>query len=118
METDPAKQRLYALNFAQNSYKMMRRNRSYALNKEAQVVLAALARAMMEKRIAEGRTGADAKPTHHEEFWELIHKLDQAGVNLLQRRPGEPPRLPQVWRDPVTKNHCAIRGSIRTIRAV
>jgi hypothetical protein len=33
---------------------------------------------------------------------QLIQKLSDAGVNLLQKRPDEPPPPPVPWKDPVT----------------
>src|SRR4029453_13122815 len=41
-------------------------------------------------------------PSSHQEFFGIIEKLNQAGVNLLQKRPSDPPPVPKPWLDPVT----------------
>jgi len=44
----------------------------------------------------------DATPNPWQEFAEIVTRLADAGANVLQKRPGDPPPLPKVWRDPVT----------------
>src|SRR5262245_34909300 len=102
METDPKKLRLAALNFALEAYSKVKNNRAYALTPQAKVALGALARAMFERRIAEGRSESDMPPTSWQEFFGIIRKLASAGANVLQKRPGDPPPTPKPWLDPVT----------------
>jgi hypothetical protein len=80
----------------------VKHNRAYALDEQGKVALAALARAMFVRRIEEGRSHMDAKPTPWEEFFSIIEKLAAAGANILQKRPGEPKPAPKPWLDPVT----------------
>ena len=101
MQDDPKKLRLSAMKFAEEAYSKVKNNRSYALTPQAKVGLAALARAMFEKRIAEGRSESD-KPTSWQEFFDIIEKINRAGANLLQKRPGDPKPPPKPWVDPVT----------------
>jgi len=103
MEDDPKKLRQAALNFALEAYSKVKNNRVYALTSQAKVALAALARAMFERRIAEGRSGMDAKPTNWQEFFGIIEKLAAVGANVLQKRPGDAPPTPKPWLDPVTE---------------
>jgi hypothetical protein len=102
MDAEKARERLGAQTFGEEAYRKTPRNRAYALTPQAQIALSALASAMFKRRIAEGRSGIDDKPTSWQEFFEIIHVLADAGCNVLQARPGDTPPLPQVWRDPVT----------------
>jgi hypothetical protein len=97
------KERLDALNFALSAYGKMQHNRTYALTPESKPVFGVLARAMFQRRAAEGRSDMDGKPpSSHQEFFNLAAALNQAGCNLLQRRPGDAPPSPKPWTDPVT----------------
>jgi hypothetical protein len=98
----PQQLRKTALSFALEAYGKARHNRSYALDEQGKVALGALARAMFIRRIEEGRSGMDAKPTSWEEFFAIIDKLAAAGANVLQKRPGDAPPTPKPWLDPVT----------------
>ena len=102
METDPKKLRLSAMKFAEEAYSKVKNNRAYALDEQGKIALGALARAMFEKRIAEGRSETDAPPTSWQEFFTIIEKLAAAGANVLQKRPGDPKPTPKPWFDPVT----------------
>ena len=102
MTETPEQLRKSAKDFALEAYSKVKNNRSYALDEQNKVALAALARAMFVRRIEEGRSHMDAKPSSWEEFFGIIEKLAAAGANILQKRPGDPPPLPKVWRDPVT----------------
>jgi len=98
----PQQLRQAAYNFALEAYGKTKNNRAYALPDEAKVALGALARAMFVRRIEEGRSHTDAKPTPWQEFFSIIQRLADAGANVLQRRPGEAKPLPKPWLDPVT----------------
>jgi hypothetical protein len=98
----PEQLRKSAKVFALEAYQKMKNHRAYALDEQGKVGLAALARAMFVRRIEEGRSGTDAKPTNWEEFFSIIDKLAAAGANILQKRPGDPKPPPKPWRDPVT----------------
>jgi hypothetical protein len=102
MNDDPKKLRLSAMKFAEEAYSKVKNNRAYALDEQGKIALGALARAMFEKRIAEGRSESDAPPTSWQEFFALIERLNQAGANLLQKRPGDAKPIPKPWTDPVT----------------
>ena len=100
---DTERLRQTASTFALEAYGKTRFNRAYALDSEARNVLGILARAMFERRTAEGRNDLDGKPpSSWQEFFNLIGSLNAAGCNLLQRRPGDPRPLPKPWTDPVT----------------
>jgi len=98
----PEQLRKAALSFALEAYGKTKNNRAYALPDEAKVALGALARAMFVRRIEEGRSHTDAKPTSWQEFFSIIQRLADAGANVLQRRPGEAKPLPKPWLDPIT----------------
>src|SRR5438477_7468957 len=98
----PQQLRKAALDFALKAYGQIKNHRSYALTPQSKAGLGALARAMFERRIAEGRDGMDAKPTSWQEFFSIIEKLATAGANVLQKRPGDAPPTPKPWLDPVT----------------
>jgi hypothetical protein len=102
MTETPQQLRKSALSFALEAYAKVKHNRAYALDEQGKVALGALARAMFIRRDGEGRSHMDAKPSSWEEFFGIIDKLAAAGANVLQKRPGDPPPLPKVWRDPVT----------------
>ena len=102
MNDDPKKLRLSAMKFAEEAYSKVKNNRSYALTPQACVGLAALARAMFERRIAEGRSETDAPPSTWQEFFGIIDKLAAAGANIIQKRPGDAKPPPKPWLDPVT----------------
>jgi hypothetical protein len=102
MDAEENRKRLAAADFAVRAYDKVKGARPYALTPEAKNTLAVLARAMFERRTAEGRDQADAKPTPWEEFSEIIKKLSQAGVNVLQNRPGDAKPVPEVWRNPLS----------------
>ena len=89
--------------FALESYARLKHRRVYALTNDAKNVLAVLAAALLQKRAAENRANSD-EPSAREEMAQLITKLANAGVNLLQRRPSDPPPTPKPWIDPVTGN--------------
>src|SRR5215471_17822551 len=96
-------ERLGPLNFGLKAYGEMQHNRSYALTNESRNVLGVLAKAMFERRIAEGRSQYDAVPTQHAEFFDIIQRLNDAGCNLLQERPGDEKPLPSAWLNPLTQ---------------
>jgi hypothetical protein len=98
----PEQLRKAARTFALEAYKKMRHHRAYALDAQGEVALAALARAMFERRIAEGRADMNASPTAWQEFFSIIEKLAAAGANVLQKRPGDAKPPPKPWTDPVT----------------
>ena len=101
-ELTPKQLRQAAKDFALEAYQKVKHNRAYALDEQGKVALGALARAMFERRIAEGRSGMDAKPTSWQEFFAIIEKLASAGANVLQKRPGDPKPLPEPWLNPCT----------------
>jgi hypothetical protein len=98
----PEQLRKSANAFALEAYQKMKNHRTYALDEQGKVALAALARAMFVRRIEEGRSHMDARPTAWEEFFSIIEKLAAAGSNVLQKRPGESKPPPKPWLDPVT----------------
>ena len=102
MTETPQQLRDAAMKFPLEAYQKVKHNRAYALDEQNKIALAALARAMFERRIAEGRSHMDAQPSSWQEFFEIIGKLAASGANVLQRRPGNPPPLPKQWRDPVS----------------
>jgi hypothetical protein len=89
------------LKLALESYTRLKHHRFYALTPEAKNTLAVFASALAQKRAAEGRSNSD-QPSMREEMAQLIEKIAAAGVNLLQKRPGDAPPLPKPWTDPVT----------------
>jgi len=100
---EKTRKRQAALNFALETYSKIKHNRTHALStQQAKIGFAALARAMFDRRIAEDRDGIGAKPTPQEEFSSIIRKLADAGVNVLQKRPGDAPPTLKPWLDPVT----------------
>jgi hypothetical protein len=98
----PEQLRKSARDFALEAYQKVKHNRSYALDEQGKVALGALARAMFIRRIEEGRSHIDAKPTSWQEFLSIIDKLAAAGANVKQRRPGDPKPPPKPWTCPVT----------------
>src|SRR5262245_7233568 len=88
-----------ATTLATESLKKINGNRSYALTPQGMVMLAALAQAVAEKRKAEFRTGEGDVFKETAAFFE---KLDAAGCNLIQKRPADPQKLPEPWKNPVT----------------
>jgi hypothetical protein len=96
-------QRQGALNFALKAYKNLKGHRAYALNDESKNTLAVLARALLDKRKAEDRHDMDGTPGSMKEMIDLLTKLDDAGLNLRQRRAHAPTPIPELWVDPVTK---------------
>src|SRR5262249_29352690 len=99
---DTKKDRVNAINFATEAYSKVKHNRSYALPPQEQIKLAALGRAMNQKRAVEGRNRPDSQPSPWQEFFDLVEKLNAAGCNLVQARPSDPPPTPRPWLDPVT----------------
>jgi hypothetical protein len=93
--------RMNLLKLALESYTRLKHHRFYALTPEAKNTLAVFASALAQKRAAEGRSNSD-QPSMREEMAQLIEKIAAAGVNLLQKRPGDAPPLPKPWTDPVT----------------
>jgi hypothetical protein len=75
--------------------------RKYAFTNEARDGGAVMTAAVRERRNTEGRY-LDDKPSLREEVTALIEKLAAAGVNILQKRPGDAKPLPKPWVDPVT----------------
>jgi hypothetical protein len=103
MDAEETKKRQAAADFSLRAYDKTKGARPYALTAEARHTLAILARAMFERRTAEGRNDLDGKPpSSWQEFSDLIGVLNAAGCNLLQMRPSDPRPLPRVWIDPVT----------------
>src|SRR5262245_24121370 len=107
MDSESTKQRLNAATFALEAYRKLPTtigyHRAYALTPDAERVLGVLAAAMCQRRVAEGRTDLDGvPPSSHQEFFNIIEALSQAGVNVIQNRPGDAPPLPKPWVDPVT----------------
>jgi len=96
-------QRQASQNFALRAYEKVKGHRSYALTGAAKNTLAILGTALLQKRKADGRDDMDGTPVAQKEMVDIIQKLNAAGFNLLQRRPGAPKALPTVWRDPVTQ---------------
>lgn len=96
------KERLSAATFADEAYRKMKHNRSYALTNESRNVLGVLTQAMSQRRAAEGRNQYDAQPSSWQEFFGIIEKLNAAGCNLLQERPGDEKPLPKAWVNPLT----------------
>jgi hypothetical protein len=86
MNDDPKKLRLSAMKFAEEAYSKVKNNRAYALDEQGKIALGALARAMFEKRIAEGRSETDAPPTSWQEFFGIIDKLVAASDHRQSRR--------------------------------
>jgi len=82
--------RTHHLKFALESYARLKHPRTYVLTDEARTTLAVLAAALGQHRVAEGRTGHDEQ-TKRDEMAALIEKLAAAGVNILQKRPGDAP---------------------------
>jgi hypothetical protein len=95
MTETPQQLRLAAMQFGEEAYGKMRHHRLYATDEQNKIALGALTRAMFIRRIEEGRSGTDARPTPWEEFFGIIDKLAAAGANVLQRRPGEPKPPPR-----------------------
>ena len=89
------------LKLALASYGTLKHPRIYALTDEAKDTLAVLAAALAHRRVAEGRIGGD-ETSKREEMARLITRLNDAGANLLQNRPGDAPPMPKPWTDPVT----------------
>jgi hypothetical protein len=102
MDSQTTKQRLAAQTFALEAYNKTKNHRAYALTNEARNALGILARAMFIRRAQEGRDQPDAKPTPWQEFSSIIERLGQAGVNLLQNRPGDAKPLPKLWLHPLS----------------
>ena len=115
----PEQQRKSALSFAIEAYGKMGNNRLYATDEQNQIALAALARAMFLRRIQQGRSSPDDKPSSWEEFFGIIQKLSDAGANILQKRPGDPKPLPKPWLDPSTWSSVAesVREGFRGLQA-
>lgn len=91
-------------NLAIKAYRHIEGNRAYALTPDSRNVLAILATALMQKRNAEGKFDMDGhSPSATKSMVDLIKKLSDAGLNLCQRRAHAPKPLPELWRDPVTK---------------
>lgn len=102
MDSETTKERLNALTFGVSAYEKMPHHRSYALDEQAKAALAALARAMFQRRAAEGRADMDGKPpSSHQEFFGIIERLNEAGCNLLQRKPNDAPPIPKPWTNPI-----------------
>jgi hypothetical protein len=98
---DP-KQRQASENFALKAYGHIKSNRAYALNDESKNTLAILGTALLQKRKAEGRQDMDGSPSGQKEMVNLLMKLNDAGVNLCQRRASAPKALPKPWINPIT----------------
>jgi hypothetical protein len=90
------------IEFACEQYGKVKGHRSYALTPETKAALGALVGAVIERRKAEGRHYSDDHPYCAEEITALIQRLDDAGINILQKRPGEAPKLPELWEHPLT----------------
>ena len=84
--------RFNVMNFALEAYQKMKNHRAHALDEQGKVGLGSLARAMFIRRDEEGRSHMDAKPTTWQEFFGIIEHLAAADANVLQKRPGDPPR--------------------------
>jgi|SRR5262249_29086483 len=91
-----------AEDFALRAYKEMKLNRAYARTTQTVTTLGVLWRAMAQRRAAEGRNQPDAVPSPWQEFFGIIEKLNAAGCNLLQQRPGDEKPLPKAWTNPIT----------------
>jgi|SRR6516162_3504014 len=63
MDTETTKERLSAQTFREEAYSKMAGNRGYALSPSAKTMLGILARAMFQRRTAEGRNQPDAQPS-------------------------------------------------------
>jgi hypothetical protein len=90
-----------AIAFAMRVYAALKNNRGYALTERSKTALAAIGKAILDRRIAEGKSGS-AEPTHETEFTQIIQQLAAAGCNVLQQRPGDKKPLPKLWLDPVS----------------
>jgi len=101
--TDKTITRDDADSFAKREYTKLERNRDYALNR-ARLVMAGLARAILDARIANGRSGSD-EPRADKEFATIITKLSDAGCNVLQPKPADKRGIPKPWIDPCTGQH-------------
>jgi hypothetical protein len=76
--------------------------RTYALTDESKTALGALYRAVLDSRQERG-VQPTTEPTAEQEMIAVIHALDAAGCNLLQKRRNDPKPLPKPWVDPVTQ---------------
>lgn len=90
-----------AIAFALRVYGKMQGRRDYALTERAKTILAAIGKAILDRRIAEGISGS-TEPTAETQFMEIIQQLADAGVNVLQQRPGDKRPSPKLWLDPVS----------------
>jgi hypothetical protein len=101
MTLDTSLTRKNAREFALRVYSELKHSRPYALNDEAIMRLSALAYAVAQYRRERGDFRDDelfdAKPFNH-----LIHRLAEAGCNLLQERPTDEKPLPKPWVNPIT----------------
>jgi len=98
--TDKTVTRDDAISFVERVYPKLERSRNYALGR-AKLVLAGLAKAILDARIAAGRSGSD-EPRADQEFAAITTKLDDAGCNLFQPKPAEKRTTPKAWTDPCT----------------
>lgn len=76
--------------------------RSYALGDEAKIALASFYKAILDSRLEKDVQPTDS-PSAEEEMVRVIHALDAAGCNLLQKRRSDAKPLPKPWLDPVTQ---------------
>jgi hypothetical protein len=105
MATDltPQQLRKAARDFALKALQEIKTHRMYAMTPQAEIVLAALARAMFVRREAEGRRDGDGKSVSaHKEFFGIVEALSKAGCNIVQARPSDAPELPALWTNPLT----------------
>jgi hypothetical protein len=95
---EPKQERSAALHYALERYKQNLRQRSYNLPDEPKQVLAAIAKAVLTRRSL-----GEIDSAAGDELLERMYKrLDEAGVNIFQQRPGDAPKVPELWRDRVT----------------
>ena len=95
-------QRQAAENFALRAYRHLKGNRAYALTSDSKNVLAILGRALVEKRKAENLDDMDGKsPSAMKQMVDLLEKLNDVGVNLLQRRSSTQKPPPRPWTSPL-----------------
>ena len=90
-----------ATKLALESYQKINGNRSYALTPETTMMLSAIAQAVAERRKNERLEGSPYGDPFKDTA-ALFEKLDAAGCNLIQKRPADAEKLPEVWRNPVT----------------